>query len=365
MKLRHYDENDIRLDSMLDQMKLVDGIDFDALEKNDAIKTYKVTMPTDEFGFLHEAAIIGFKGVLYASWYNCVKTELQGLTPIRGAKSFDGGKTWTSPEIIAEDPTGKILFCPPVYGIDDGKLYLLLNEMVSADHMHALDIFVLNESTGKFDFLRTMPIPFKLNTNVYSMNNGKLLLPGRIAEPDGFPNTPAVLISDSGRIDSDWRLVKIMENDDLPDGSHLVHPEISALIDGENLLIFCRDDLRRVPLVFISRDFGETWSAPIATDIPFSNSKIYSGTLSDGRNYVIGNRAPDRTRLMMLISQPGKWLFDKAIMLQNGVGELGFGTAWHYPAAYESDGKLFIIYTVETGNGQRGSVVSVVDTQMI
>ena len=91
MKLRHYDENDMKLDSMLNQMKLVDGIDFDALEKTDAIKTYKVTMPTDEFGFLHEAAIIGFKGVLYASWYNCVKTELQGSTPIRGAKSFDSG----------------------------------------------------------------------------------------------------------------------------------------------------------------------------------------------------------------------------------------------------------------------------------
>ena len=81
---------------------------------------------------------------------------------------------------------------------------MLINEMVSADHIHALDLYVFQEEKDCFEFLWSKPIPFKLNTNVYKMANGKLLLPGRIAELDGFPNTPAVLISDSGKIDDDY-----------------------------------------------------------------------------------------------------------------------------------------------------------------
>ena len=364
MEFDFYDENDIRLDSMLEQMKLTDGIDFDRIGQSDAVETFEICRPTETFNFLHEAAVISFKGVLYASWYNCGVTELKGYTPIRGAKSLDGGRTWTEPEVIIDDPTGKILFCPPVYGIDGGKLYMLVNEMVSADHMHAIDLLILNENSGKFEFLRSIPLPFKLNTNVYRLNNGKLMLPGRIAEPDGFPNTPAVLISDSGRIDSDWRLVKILPDGGLPDGSILGHAEISALIDRDEILIFCRDDNRRVPIVFKSNDSGESWRGPIAIDIPFSSSKIYSGTLADGRNYVIGNLYPGRKKLAMLISKPGKWQFDRAIILQDGVGALGYGVMWHYPVAFEAD-KLYVIYTSNVDDVRRGCVISAIDTNRI
>ena len=150
---------------------------------------------------------------------------------------------------------------------------MLINEMVSADHIHALDLYVFQEEKDCFEFLWSKPIPFKLNTNVYKMANGKLLLPGRIAELDGFPNTPAVLISDSGKIDDDWRLVYIQENGDLPDGSKLVHPEITAIIEDNKIAMFSRDDERKVPLVYLSQDYGETWSDAFSYDIPFQIQK--------------------------------------------------------------------------------------------
>ena len=174
-------------------------VDFDVVMVHD---------PIGEFAFLHETAVIEYKGVLYASWYNCIKVELEGYTPICSRRSFDGGKTWSELEIICEDKSGKILYCPPVYGIQDDKLYMFVNQMVSADHMHALDLYVLNNDTDKFEFVWSKPIPFKVNTNVVSLPNGKLMLPGRIAAMDSFPNTPAVLISDSGKIDGEWRLVR-------------------------------------------------------------------------------------------------------------------------------------------------------------
>lgn len=246
-----------------------------SLKDNSETEIYEVACPDDEYAFLHEAAIIEYHGTLFAAWYNCEEKELIGPTPIRQKRSKDGGKTWSDIETVAEDQTGKILFCPPVYGICEDKLYMLINEMVSADHIHALDLYVFQEEKDCFEFLWSKPIPFKLNTNVYKMANGKLLLPGRIAELDGFPNTPAVLISDSGKIDDDWRLVYIQENGDLPDGSKLVHPEITAIIEDNKIAMFSRDDERKVPLVYLSQDYGETWSDAFSYDIPFSDSKIY------------------------------------------------------------------------------------------
>ncbi len=320
--------------------------------------------PTQEYQFLHEAAIIEYKGVLFASWYNNAATELQQRTPIRGRRSYDHGKTWTDVEIIADDPTAKILYCPPVYGICDGKLYMFINEMVGADLMHALDLFVFDEEKDCFTKLWSQALPFKLNTNVYKLPNGKLMLPGRIGEMDGLPTTPAVLISDSGKIDAEWRLVKIAENDILPNNQRFVFPECSAIVCLDKTYMFCRDDNNCIPLVYISEDNCETWSSLMAHDIPFASSKIYSGTLSNGRNYVIGNIMPDRKKLAIFFTEANCMHFTTGYLLK---GETSFGEysgeQFSYPVAYEANGNLYVIYSAQMKKfGQdncRGALLSI------
>jgi len=324
--------------------------------------------PGEEFGrFLHEAAIVEYEGVLYASWYNCKDKELVGYTPIVGRRSYDHGKTWTAPEIIAEDRSERILYCPPVYGICDGKLYMLINQMVSADHMHALDLYVLNQTTDRFELLWSRPIPFKLNTNVVQLPNGKLILPGRIAELDGFPNTPAVMISDSGKIDAQWRVVKVAPNGTLPDGSSLVHPETTLICCDNVLYLFNRNDRRRIPLVYVSRDFGESWSELISHDIPYISSKIYSGVLSDGRFYLIANIDHySRSKLVLYISEKGKLNFTRQKLLINCDASAEDILRCHYPAAVESDGKLYVIASMDYVGKElkgRGAVLFTVDLQ--
>ena len=359
---RENDKNAI-LSSMLPCIELLSNpdIEFSGHDYN----TYPVEMPDDEFGFLHEAAIIEYHDKLFAAWYNNQAIELQGRTPIRFSISDDEGKTWSQPEIVADDKSGEILFCPPVFCVDDDTLYMFMNRMVAPDHIHSLDLYKYNEKENRFDMLWSRPVPFKLNTNTYTLNNGKLMIVGRIAELDKFPNTPAVLISDNGKADTEWRLVKIQENGDLPDGSKFIHPEGSAIIDGDRVYVFERNDEREVPIMYISEDNGETWSRPYTHDIPFTSSKIYSGTLSNGVNYLTGNVQGTREKLAIYFSEPGSMKFNKAVMLQDSYSEkLGFGHLWHYPVAHEYNGKLFIIYTVNTGKDyflKRGAVVTVID----
>lgn len=328
-----------------------------------AVEMIPVHKPDSGFGYLHEAAVIEYNGVLFASWYNCREQELQGYTPICGKRSYDGGKSWTAPEILCEDKSEKILYCPPVYGVCDGRLYMLVNQMVAPDHMHALDLYVLNNETDAFELLWSRPIPFKLNTNVVTLPNGKLMLPGRIAELDGFPNTPAVLISDSGKIDAEWRLVKIAENGDLPDGRQLVHPEISVMQVKDTLYMFCRNDQRRVPLVYLSQDCGETWSGACGHDLPYISSKIYAGDLSDGRNYLVANiDAPDRSKLAVYFSEKNDGKFsERVILFDKDTVEGERIAACHYPCACESNGKLYIIATLGYDWLKRGAVLFIVD----
>lgn len=342
-------------------------IDENIEEINLKTEMISVSMPDEKFGFLHEAAIIKYHGVLYASWYNCPKNELIGFTPICEKRSYDDGKTWTELEIVCEDRTGKILYCPPVYGICDDKLYMLVNQMVAPDHIHSLDLYVLNNQTDKFELLWSRPIPFKLNTNVVTLPNGKLMLPGRIGELDGFPITPAVLISDSGKIDAEWRLVKIAENGDLPNGKKLVHPEISVMWVEDTLYMFNRNDAYKVPLVYSSKDFGETWSDVHTLDVPYISCKIYAGNLSDGRNYLIANIDEfDRSRLAIYLTDKNSKMFNKKIVLFDGkTTNIKNANSCHYPCAYESDNKLYIIATVSYNWITRGAGLFVLDLNEI
>ena len=241
---------------------------------------------------------------------------------------------------------------------------MLINQMVAPDHIHSLDLYFLNHKTDNFELVWSSPIPFKLNTNVVTLPNGKLMLPGRIAELDGFPNTPAVLISDSGKIDAEWRLVKIADNGTLPDGTELVHPEISVICAEDILYMFCRNDKRKVPLVYISKDFGENWSSVYSHDIPYVSSKIYCGDLKSGQHYIICNTDKfDRTRLTVYFTSDKSNKFTKKLELFS-TDESLWG-AMHYPAACEYNGCLYIIATRGYKNGDRGAELFKIDLSFI
>ena len=171
------------------------------------------------------------------------------------------------------------------------------------------------------------------------------------------------MISDSGKIDAEWRLVKIAENGDLPDGKELVHPEISVMLVEDTLYMFNRNDQRKVPLVYLSKDFGETWSEVLSHDIPYVSSKIYAGNLCDGRNYLVANIDEfDRSKLAVyLTDESGKQFHKKIILFDKKTTNIKNTTACHYPGAFESEGKLYIVATLGYERARRGAVLFILD----
>lgn len=120
-----------------------------------------------------------------------------------------------------------------------------------------------------------------------------------------------------------------------------------------------------MPLVYRSSDFGEHWSGPFSHNIPFGDSKIYAGTLSDGRNYLIGNlyqQENERTHLAVFFSDPGTMRFTRGGLLQSGYNaELDLYPQWSYPSAVEWRNKLYVLYTMQTaGRNRRGALLSVI-----
>ena len=134
---------------------IVGDLDIDHLPMIPNAETFPLWKPDGEFSFLHESAVVAFHGIIFCSWYNCRVNELHDFTPIRGCFSKDGGKSWSAVETLGADPSGKFLYCPPVYAIANDMLYLLMNTMVSADHIHSLETYRYDEAAGKFVFVRS------------------------------------------------------------------------------------------------------------------------------------------------------------------------------------------------------------------
>ena len=72
-------------------------------------------------------------------------------------------------------------------------------------------------------------------------------------------------------------------------------------------------------------------------------------------------------RLIILFSSSNEMEFDKGFVLQDGFSKaLGCGYQWSYPTACESDGKLYVVYTLTYNKEEeRGAVVSVIDLTQI
>jgi hypothetical protein len=116
----------------------------------------------------------------------------------------------------------------------------------------------------------------------------------------------------------------------------------------DTLYFFVRNQAGEVPLLYISHDFGETWSELLSHDVDVRASKMAAGTLSDGRGYLFANvETWGRRVLRLFLTEPNDPQFTKQYTIfhyQNPYVADAY-TA-HYPSVWEDNGKLYISATV-------------------
>ena len=170
-------------------------------------------------------------------------------------------------------------------------------------------------------------------TATFRLDNGYF----RVDFRDGFVSSLCPGVKTLGKTDTEF-----------------VHPETSVICTEDILYMFNRNDRRKVPLVYISEDYGETWSDAKTYDIPCIPSKIYCGSLSDGRHYLICNTEKlNRNKLEIYFTNDKSVKFTKKLTLFDTDEDMWGGM--HYPAAYEYNGYLYVIATKGYENGARGA----------
>ena len=307
---------------------------------------------SDSFNFLHDAAIIEHKNILYAAWYNCPEGEMEETALIRYRKSSDFGMTWSEVEVIASDKKLKrIMYVPVSLLSHNGNLYAFISNMEGGpDLVTRCEVFIFNEKNNSWSSSGFITGPFLPNCSPIKMDNNNFIMAGRMASKLGEkPTISAVAISHGDKLTEKWDVIPLKYNGKLPSQENPDFPETTVIVDGSNITAFVRNH-SQYPLLFVSKDYGRTWSDPLVHNFPFASSKIYAGTLSTGQNYVFSNIVSIgyRDLLTLAVSSPGKKQFSKLWKIRDGFSnKLKSGPEWSYPSATEYDGKLYVVYTSE------------------
>ena len=299
-------------------------------------------------------------GASDASWEDCAVVadgarviaawsarSSDGRLVVRGRVSSDGGKTWGEESPFAADPALSVGL--PAFAAD-GKNLWLFSARMSGDRTPQ-DVLVarFDPAKGAFVSAAVLPQPFLPNGAAVRLTDGRFALPGRAVTSEKGRQVPAVLVSASGRIDGVWKRREIAPWRYWRDTT-FASPETTLLREDDGCLVAFvrpgREDKGRTarPLAYRSSDETVNWDGPIFHNLPILGIKATAGNLSDGRRYVIANEGKSRTRLTLYLAEPGARAFTRRILLCDGPSQ--------YASAWESDGKLHVVYTAG-GNEHR------------
>lgn len=303
-----------------------------------------------EFPFLHDTMVVPLAGRLLLAWYHCSEDEIQGRTVIRGRWSSDGGESWSEPELIAEDPSGRLHMVPVTFSEYGGEIWAYVTEMTG--HDRPTGYRCVRYHGGAWETVCRRDDLVLFNTLPQTLGNGEWIVGGRAAyAPGAHPEIPVVAVS-RPQSPADWRVVRLpgpWDRGTFP----LRYPETALWADGNRISAFVRNDAGPAQ-VYESEDFGRTWSGPTDCGFPIAPAKLCAGSLPDGRRYLIFNArtdANDRSHLVMAIRRRGADGFERVLTLVRGEDRsINAGPYWHYPCACVFGDTLYVSCT-SSGEG--------------
>lgn len=317
----------------------------DQLKAPEGLNACMVHRADDAFPFLHDTVVASLGGRLFVAWYNCSEDEIVGRTVIRGRWSEDGGRSWSAPEIVAEDRSKEGLHCVPVtLHEQSGRAYAYATLMRA--HDRPLGYARLTYEDGAWRALDRLEEPVLFNSLPQRLPDGRWICAGRMSAAAGQLPLIPVILTGAGSGPIAWR-IQILPGPWQQGEYPLMYPETALIVNGEHLTCAVRNDAGAC-WAYESHDGGTSWQGPVDIPLPIAPAKLAAGLLSTGREYLIYNQitaARDRSRLVIAVREAGA-PFDSVYLLRDGYdASLSGGPFWHYPCACEVDGRLFISCT--------------------
>ena len=304
---------------------------------------HRAAADTDKF--LHGAAIVFHKGVLYANWANSPVNENGPHETLKGRRSQDGGKTWPILETIGPGFPGEERHSHGILFVHQGELWTICSRFgigVPGRRFPGLqaEAFVLDPDTNRW---LSRGIVMK-NCWPYDepvrMSNGNFITGGQ--DKDGLP---VVAISHGDDV-TQWDTISIPYDRRLKPS----YAETSVWSEGKRVLAIIRGG-GGVAWVSVSEDNGRTWSKARASNFPMPRANAYLGKLSTGQLYLLSN-LKNRDTLAISVSEPGKNSLSSIWRVRHGktipprFPGRAKGKEWSYPYGHEHDGYLYVVYSV-------------------
>ena len=307
------------------------------------VMAHRATM--GEYQFLHGAAIIHYKGALFASWANSLVEENSASEVQRARRSRDGGFTWSDVEVIAPGFDGRQRHSHGVFAVHQGQLWAFaarfgIGEGKTFPGLQA-EAFVLDETANVWRSRGLAVQDCWPYDEPKRMGDGNYITGGQ--DKDQFPVVAISRGDDFAR----WDSVKIP----VPPGMPISFAETTTLPDGQHVLAIIRPAGQKLAVVSESSDCGRTWATARYSNFPMASSKPYACELSTGQRCLVSNW-PDRNTLTVAVTRPGAKLFSRIWRVRHGACPKPKGQGrcarvqWSYPYAHEHAGKLYVVYSI-------------------
>ena len=266
--------------------------------------------------------IAHFHGQLFVTWNNHVKDEDQRGQRIQMRHSSDGGKTWlpdlSQPPVMLSPSLGAMLEMNEkstasksaqwnsgfAFTENGERLWAIANEGLSLEKGRGLLALELRRDATRGEVLWLEPEPVTLDEGypVYrAMNDPAAVVIGKSIRDVIDDRTALHAISyDTKRRTGDQVNPATIRLPNLPgspaDGQRLIEPSPAYRLKDGTLVRFWRNYGNATRELYVwrlyvslRRDNGNTWSTPERTAIPSNSTRQSTGTLPDGRVFLIHN----------------------------------------------------------------------------
>lgn len=279
------------------------------LQKADAAEWIEVFRSD---GYVNNVVLTHFKGRYYCMWQQSARDEDTPDTRVMLSVSADG-RTWTAPSELAA-PTQEYFASPGGWISSGDTLSALINYTYAPDRSQGGKAFYIGTADGE-TWTAPQPVLMADGTPVEGIfeQDPLKLQDGRIAGAVHFRpgNVLCPVYTDDPSGLRGWKKASFPEGEGRP-----IEPSQYMAGDGALVMLMRDQNSSFVKLYSVSKDRGESWSAPQGTNIPDSRSKQCTGNLPDGTAFWIGNPTGNKSRraLAIAFSDDG-YLFDRAFLL--------------------------------------------------